>query len=87
MRVTPSARRDLLDVVVRLKQRDRDSAVRFVAAVEDRLADPAGGLLDVPELGSPAHAATAAEGHRLYLRERSDGWWLIAVWPDPGTLR
>jgi hypothetical protein len=46
------------------------------------LADLSGGLETVPELESAKHSATAAQGHRLYLRERTSGMWLIAVWPD-----
>jgi hypothetical protein len=83
VRVTPSARSDLLEAVARLRRRDPELAARFVLEVEDRLADLTTGLETVPELASPVHSATAAEGHRLYLRERTNGTWLIAVWPGP----
>jgi hypothetical protein len=82
MKVTPSARAELLEVVARLQRRDPEIAARFVLGVEDRLADLTEGLETVPELESARHSATATEGHRLYLRERTDGMWLIAVWPE-----
>jgi hypothetical protein len=82
VRVAPSARADLLEAVARLRRRDPGLAARFVLEVEDRLTDLSKGLEAVPELESAAHSATAAEGHRLYLRERASGMWLIAVWPD-----
>jgi len=82
MKVTPSARTELLEAVARLQRRDPDEAVRFVDEVEDRLVDLAGGLEDVPELRSSKHSATASSGHRLFVRERTDGAWLIAVWPE-----
>lgn len=83
IRVTPSARAELLEAVARLQRRDPEEAARFVLEVEDRLVRLDDGLEEVPELGSPAHSATASHGHRLYLRERTNGMWLIAVWPDP----
>jgi len=82
VRVAPSARADLLEAVARLRRQDPELAARFVLEVEDRLADLSGGLETVPELESAKHSATAAQGHRLYLRERTSGMWLIAVWPD-----
>jgi len=86
MRVTPSARVDLLEAVARLRRRDPELAARFVLEVEDRLADLTEGLETAPELESVKHSATATQGHRLYLRERTNGMWLIAVWPD-GSVR
>lgn len=83
MRVTPSARRDLLGAVARLRNRDPELAPCFVLEVERRLAGLTSGLEAVPELESSRHSATASHGHRLYLRERTNGMWLIAVWPDP----
>jgi hypothetical protein len=82
-RVTPSARAELLSTVVRLRQRDRDEARRFVELVALRLRALADGSEQAPELGSPWRAAGSAEGHRLYLRERTDGMWLLAVLPEP----
>ena len=82
MRVTPSARRELLQAVARLQRREPEEAARFLLEVEDRLAEIGDDLEDVPELNSPRHSATASHGHRLYLRERTNGTWLIAVWPD-----
>jgi hypothetical protein len=81
--VTPSARRDLLGAVALLRKRDPEFASGFVLEVERRLAGLTSGLEVVPELGSSRHSATASHGHRLYLRERTNGMWLIAVWPDP----
>ena len=87
IRVTPSARAELLETVVRLRRRDRGSAARFVAEVEDRLRALAAGDEEAPELASPWRAAGATEGHRLYVRERKDALWLIAVWPeDQGSV-
>jgi hypothetical protein len=86
MRVTPSARVDLIEAVARLRRRDPELAARFVLEVEDRLADLTEGLETAPELESAKHSATATQGHRLYLRERTSGMWLIAVWPD-GSVR
>ena len=80
--MTPSARTELLEAVARLQRRDPEEAARFVLEVEDRLAELAGGLDEVPELQSSKHSAMASSGHRLYLRERTNGMWLIAVWPE-----
>jgi len=82
IRVTPSARDELLETVVRLRQRNREEAALFVERVEDRLMALAAGDETAAELDSPWHAADATEGHRLYVRERTDGLWLIAVWPE-----
>jgi len=82
MQVTPSARAELLEAVARLQRRDPKKAARFVLEVEDRLMESGGMMDEVPELLSPKHSATASSGHRLYLRERTDGVWLIAVWPE-----
>ncbi len=87
IRVTPSARAELLEAVVRLKRRDSEEASRFLLEIEDRLAEVEEGLEDVPELGSAKHSATASHGHRLYLRERTNGMWLIAVWPEAEIRR
>lgn len=83
MRVTPSARTDLLEAVARLQRRDPEQAARFVIELEDRLADLGDDLETVPELNSSRHSATATDGHRLYLSERTSGMWLITVWPEP----
>ena len=82
MRVTPSARTELLEAVALMQRRDPEEAARFVLELEDRLSEISGGLDEVPELGSSRHSATATEGHRIYLRERTNGMWLIAVWPE-----
>jgi len=82
MRVTPSARIELLEAVARLQRRDPDEAARFALEVEDRLMESGGKMEEVPELVSPKHSATASSGHRFYLRERTNGVWLIAVWPE-----
>ena len=87
MRVTPSARIELFGAVVRMQRRDPEAAARFVYEVEDRLINTAGKVDEVPELGSPKYSATAGSGHRFYLRERTDGVWLIAVWPDAELRR
>jgi hypothetical protein len=83
IRVTPSARLELLETVVRLRQADRDEARRFVDRVGQRLRAIDDGTEQPPELASPWRSAGAVEGHRLYLRERKDATWLIAVWPEP----
>ena len=82
MKVTPSARDELFDVVAQLRRRSPAVAACFVRELEGRLADIEGGGEEPPELGSPWRSAQAADGHRLYLRERTSGLWLIAVWPD-----
>jgi hypothetical protein len=84
--VTPSARAELLETVVRLRRRDRDEAKSFVEGVSNRLRALADGSEQAPELASPWRAAGSAEGHRLYLRERADGMWLIAVLAEPTDL-
>jgi hypothetical protein len=87
-RITPSARAELLSTVVRLRQRDRDEARRFVEGVSARLRALVDGSEQAPELASPWRAAGKAEGHRLYVRERTDGLWLLAVLPeDYGVTR
>ena len=83
MRITPSARTDLLEAVARLHKSDPERAAAFVLELEDRLVDLTRGLEVAPELESARHSATASEGHRIFLRERTDGMWLIAVWPEP----
>jgi len=81
--VTPSARAELLETVARLRQRDRNEAERFVESVSDRLWALVDGSEQAPELASPWRAAGSDEGHRLYVRERTDGMWLLAVLPEP----
>lgn len=81
--VTPSARAELLETVARLRQHDRDEAKRFVEGVSDRLRALVDGSEQAPELASPWQAAGSAEGHRLYVRERADGMWLLAVLSEP----
>jgi len=83
VRVAPSARRDLLEAVARLRRLDPERAARFVSELEDRLTGPSADLQSVPELDSARHSSAAGDGHRLYIRERTDGAWLIAVWPEP----
>lgn len=83
MRVSPSARTDLLELVARLQRQDPAQAARFVLKLEDRLTVLSDDLDTVPELNSARHSATATEGHRLYLSARTSGTWLIAVWPEP----
>jgi hypothetical protein len=80
--VTPSARAELLETVVRLRQRNRAEARRFIARLEERLMDVIDGSEPASEMASPWRAVGAAEGHRLYLRQRQDAMWLIAVWPE-----
>lgn len=69
--------------MARLGRSDPERAARFVAEVEHRLGALERGTEDAPELASPWRSAGAGEGHRLYVRERTDGLWLIAVWPEP----
>lgn len=84
--VTPSARAELLETVVRLRRRDRSEAWRFIARVEERLQAVIDGTEPASDMASPWRAVGAAEGHRLYLRERRDALWLIAVWPEAIAL-
>ena len=71
-----------METVVRLRDRDREEAARFVLGIEDRLGEVADGTESAPELGPVWRAAGAASGHRLYVRERGDTLWLLAVWPE-----
>jgi hypothetical protein len=87
MRVTPSARVELLEAVARLQRQDPEQAAQFVLDVEDRLTAILEGSEDAPEMPSPWRSAGASHGHRLYLRERTDGLWLIAVWPEVDSRR
>jgi len=80
--VTPSARAELLETVVRLRRRDREEARSFVEGVAGRLRALAEGIEQAPELASPWQAAGSPEGHRLYVRERTGGMWLLAVLPE-----
>jgi len=82
IRVTASARTELLETVARLRERHRDEAARFVLAVEDRLQAVADGTEAAPEMEPVWRAADHVGGHRLYLRERGDVLWLLAVWPE-----
>lgn len=82
VRVTPSARRELLELVARIRDRDRDEAIRLVTELAERLDAVADGDDDASELGSVVHTAAATDGHRLYVRERRDTLWVLAVWPD-----
>lgn len=82
MRVTPSARTELLEAVARLKRWNPEEARRFVLEVEGRFAELEEGLDEVAELKSAKHSATASSGHRFFVRERTNGLWLIAIWPE-----
>ena len=81
--VTPSARAELLRVVVAIRGRDRRAAARFLADVETTIGAVVDGIESGPEIESPWRSAGAPDGHRLYLRERKNRLWLIALWPDP----
>ncbi len=81
--VTPSARAELLETTVRIRQRDRREAARFIDQIAHKIEALVDGVEAGPELESPWRSARATEDHRLYLRERRDTMWLIAVWPDP----
>jgi hypothetical protein len=85
MFVTPSARAELLEEVARLQRSDPELAAGFVLELEDRLTAVESGAEDSPEMGSPWRSVEAPRGHRFYLLERTDGLWLIAVWPDPSV--
>lgn len=85
IRVTPSARTELLETVVRLRERNREAAARFVDRVSRAVRATAEGHNETAELDSPWRSAQATDHHRLYLRDRTDGLWLIAVWPDPAV--
>ena len=85
IRVTPSARAELLETVVRLRDRDRTAAARFVDRVSKAIRTAAEGNEETPELDSPWRSAQATDDHRLYLRDRTDGLWLIAIWPEPSA--
>lgn len=88
IRVTPSAHRELMETLVRLRDRDREEAYRFVLALEDRLREVAEGTEAAPEMGPVWRSAGATGGHRLYVRERKDALWLLAVWPEEkGRMR
>ncbi len=80
--VTPSARAELLETVVRVRNRDREEAFRFIDEVTDKINAVVDGVESGPELDSPWQSARATKDHRLYLRERRDAMWLIAVWPE-----
>jgi hypothetical protein len=71
-----------METLVRLRERDREEAYRFVVALEDRLREVAEGTETAPEMGPVWRAAGAAGGHRLYVRERGNTLWLLAVWPE-----
>lgn len=83
--VTPSARAELLETVVRIRERDRREAARFIDAVARNIEAVVDGVDAGRELDSPWKSARATDDHRLYIRERKDAMWLIAVWPDPAT--
>lgn len=79
--VTPSARRQLLSAIVRLRDRDRAAARRYVDDVGRRLRHLAEGPGTSPEMGPPAETAAAAEDeHRFFYRVRNDVVWVIATW-------
>jgi hypothetical protein len=82
IRVTPSARAELFETVVRLRRRNRAEARRFVDEVAAQLVRAVRDTDAAPELDSPWRSATASGGHRLYLRDRTDGVWLIAILPE-----
>ena len=83
--VTPSARAELLETVVRIRERDRREAARFIDAVARNIGAVVDGVDAGRELDSPWKSARATDDHRLYIRERKDAMWLIAVWPDPAA--
>jgi len=85
IRVTPSARAELLETVVRLRDRDRADAEVFVDRVSDALLAAAEGRHETPELDAPWRSSQATSEHLLDLRDRTDGLWLIAVWPEPSA--
>jgi hypothetical protein len=84
VRFTSSARVQLLEAVVRARDRDRGGAVELVDRVEDRLRAVAGGA----EGGAPVDGVASA-GHdgeadelRLFYRIRGEALWILAVWSE-----
>ena len=80
VRFTPSARASFLEAVVRLRDRDRATASRFVDRVERTLRR----LGDEPDLGAEIRMTgdrpDVAEQHRFYYRVRATTVWILAVW-------
>jgi hypothetical protein len=79
IRVTPSARRDLLAEVARLRDTDLGSAVDLVEGVEARLRAVAEGREEPHRLTSPPPPSDDV-ALRMYTRVRGDTLWLLAVW-------
>ncbi len=89
VRFTPSARAQLLEEVVRLRDQDRGRAAALVDDVEDRLRAISLGVEDGRELdGVATAAAPSGPGEvRLFYRLRRDVCWVLAVLPeDDGHL-
>ena len=82
VRVTPSARRHLLEEVVRLRELDLNRAIALVEGVEARLVGGAvGGVVG----GGGARGAPPADADvalRMYTRTRGDVLWVLAVWTE-----
>jgi len=84
VRFTPSARAQLLEEVVRLRDQDRGRAVALVDDVEDRLRAISSGVEDGREVDGVSRVARpSATGEvRLFYRVRREVCWVLAVLPD-----
>ena len=82
VRITASARDELLQLVASVRERDRAAAHALVGEIAERLEACRSESGAAAELGSTRVAASAVDGHRIYVRERGDTLWVLAVWPE-----
>jgi plasmid stabilization system protein ParE len=79
---TPSARAQLLELMVDLRDRDRSQAQGIVVAIEERLLQLADGLDDGRPIDSAPAAIDDRAGVRLCYWIRAGVMWILAVMPD-----
>lgn len=86
VRLTGSARTQLLDEVASLARRDRRGAAALVDSIEDVALELASGRTEGHEVDLGKAAFLSGDRHRLYYQVRGDILWIVALWRGPAAL-
>jgi len=84
VRFTPSARVQLLESLVRLRDSDRDAALGFLHRAARALRELASGEESGAEMPSRRGLPYLSEHHRFLYRVKGKTVWVLAVW-DSGA--
>ena len=85
IRFTSSARRQLLEAVVALREIDRARAVALIDAVEEKLEAVADSAEPIREVRLSSTKRCAESDFRLIYRIRDEVVWVVAVFEPDGS--